>query len=73
MWYQLDVYKSGSKKRIQLVREYQKGGVHEIKFDGSRLDAGKYIAELRIGDKVLYETMTKMNWVDDDSNSMIDD
>ncbi|PLW94572.1 MAG: hypothetical protein C0591_12510 [Marinilabiliales bacterium] len=70
---QLDVYKSGSKKRILLVKEYQKSGVHKVKFDASRLAAGKYIAELKVGKRVYTNTMIKMNWVDDDSNSMIDD
>ena len=70
---QLDVYKSGSKKRILLVKEYQKSGVHKVKFVASRLAAGKYIAELKVGKRVYTNTMIKMNWVDDDSNSMIDD
>ena len=70
---QLEFYKAGSKKRTLLVKQYQRPGIHSVKLDGSKLEAGKYIAELKIGDKVYTDTMSKMNWVDDDSTTMIDD
>lgn len=69
---QLDVYAAGSKKRILLVKKYQKEGVHKFEFDSKNLSAGKYIAELKIGNKIYYDTMTKMNWVDEDSEQMSD-
>lgn len=69
---QLDVYAAGSKKRILLLKEYQKAGVHTFDFDGKQLSPGKYIAELKIGNKVYRDTMTKMNWLEDDSKQKSD-
>ncbi len=69
---QLDVYAADSKKRILLVREYQKSGGHKVQFDGKNLSPGKYTAELRIGNKTYYLTMTKSSWAEDVSEQMSD-
>jgi hypothetical protein len=43
----------------ELVREFQVAGDYAVKFDGSNLKAGKYIARLKAGSKIYNETMTK--------------
>jgi len=63
---ELSVYQSASKKTFVLINEFQEKGYHEVMFDASGMPDGKYIAELKLGSKVLKKIMTK------DDNQPID-
>ncbi len=56
---ELCVYQSASKKTFVLVNEFQQKGYYEAKFEASGLPDGEYIAELKVGNKVIKKIMTK--------------
>jgi len=62
----LSVYQVDSRKRIFLVRELQRTGIHTVVFDATGLPTGEYIAELKVGNKVVKEKMTKISYIDYD-------
>ena len=57
----LIVFQSNSRWKKVLVKEIQSKGTQTVEFDASGLPAGEYIAEVRVGNKVLTETMLKIN------------
>ena len=57
----LIVYKSNSRWKKVLVRELQQKGTQTVVFDAAGLPAGEYIARVKVGNKVLKETMVKIN------------
>jgi len=59
----LIVFSSDSRWKKVLVKEIQSKGTQTVEFDASGLPAGKYIAEVRVGPKVLKETMIKINGI----------
>lgn len=44
---------------IRLVSEFQHEGIYRVDFDAKELPPGQYVAELKIGDLVVGEIMTK--------------
>ena len=47
-----------------LVHRFQRTGIHTVEFDASELPDGVYLAELKVGNKVSREAMTKDSSVD---------
>ena len=44
---------------VRLVSEFQHEGIYRVDFDARELPPGQYVAELKIGDLVVGEIMTK--------------
>ena len=63
---ELIVYQSASKKTFVLINEFQQKGYHEVIFNASGMPDGEYIAELKLGNKVIKDVMTKSSIIDDD-------
>ena len=59
----LIVFSSDSRWKKVLVKEIQSKGTQTVEFDASGLPAGEYIAEVRVGPKVLSKTMVKVNGI----------
>lgn len=53
-----------------LVDDYQAAGTYMVKFDGSRLPGGKYIARLKVGSVVYNEIMTKKSHIQEDQHRL---
>jgi len=51
-----------------LVDDFQTAGSHMVKYDGSKLPAGTYIARLKVGSDVYNEPMTKKSHFQDDNH-----
>ncbi len=59
----LIVFSSDSRWKKVLVKEIQSKGTQTVEFDATGLPAGEYIAEVRVGPKVLTDAMIKINGI----------
>ena len=66
----LSVYKEGSNVETVILEGLKTKGTHSVVFSGKGLEDGKYFAELRIGDKVAIEEMTKVSDIAQDDGSV---
>jgi hypothetical protein len=70
-WVRLSVYANQFEAVVLLVDEYQKAGVHQAKFNASGLPYGEYIAELKVGNAIYKEVMTKRPPIQKKDNSPV--
>ncbi len=59
-WITLIVFHRQEQFVLRLVSEFQHEGVYRVEFDASEFPPGQYVAELKIGKKVIREVMTKV-------------